>query len=248
MTAWATPAEVRALVTVPAEVTDAQLTVAIAAASEVLASLAGVTTPSRVIVATEPCPCSSGLLTGPHGRVDVGAAGTAGGSPFYWRVGTDFALSQEGAGRGCHHDLVLPDDPVLAIEEVTVNGTAVAAADYELVGGNRLRRATSTAWTGAVRVTYTAGAVSPMGRRAVAVLAAELERARTGDSKCALPQRVQTVTRQGVTFAMLDPQTFLEAGRTGLYLVDLFLAAARSPRRTTTVTSPDVPTLDRLRG
>jgi hypothetical protein len=42
---------------------------------------------------------------------------------------------------------------------------------------------------------------------------------------CRLPKRVQTVTRQNVTLAVLDPLTLFKDGMTGLAEVDLWVAA-----------------------
>jgi hypothetical protein len=42
---------------------------------------------------------------------------------------------------------------------------------------------------------------------------------------CRLPERVTSVTRQGVSWTLLDPQDFLDDGRTGLYQVDLMLSS-----------------------
>jgi hypothetical protein len=44
-----------------------------------------------------------------------------------------------------------------------------------------------------------------------------------------LPERVQTITRQGVTVGFLDPQDFLEKGRTGITMIDLWLRSV-NPR------------------
>jgi hypothetical protein len=80
-------------------------------------------------------------------------------------------------------------------------------------------------------VAYTWGAAPPTaGRLAAATLALELGKAGCRDSSCRLPQRLQTLTRQGVTATFLDPQTFLSDRRTGLTEVDLWLAAVNPNR------------------
>lgn len=95
---------------------------------------------------------------------------------------------------------------------------------------------------GAFAVEYWRGVpVSPMGRRAVTILACELYKKCVGDTSCALPQRVQTVQREGLTFTMVDQMEFLSEGRTGLPEPDLWLSTvnptgARSPSG---VWSPD---------
>jgi hypothetical protein len=246
VTSWVTAAQVRERAELPADRSDEQISRAASAASEVLQGLSPVRPVEQVTVAHAPaCGCGGELLTGPYGRGDVGAVGVSGPSPFYWRAGSgDLIL---GGGHGCGHELLLPHNPVLSVTAVDVGGVPLAAGDYELVDARRLRR-TAGSWTGEVRVTYRTGSASELAMRAAAALTAELLKAEVGDRTCQLPQRVQTVTRQGVTFALLDPQTFLEQGRTGVYLVDLFLASSRAPRRTVSVTSPDVPRYDKVRG
>lgn len=43
--------------------------------------------------------------------------------------------------------------------------------------------------------------------------------------ECSLPERVQSVVRQGVTYVVTDPQDYVNAGRTGILLVDIWLNA-----------------------
>jgi hypothetical protein len=64
-----------------------------------------------------------------------------------------------------------------------------------------------------------------------------------GDTDCALPQRVTSVTRQGVTYTVLDSQDFLEEMRLGIYEVDLFLKTNNPNRaqKRSKVFSPDIP-------
>jgi hypothetical protein len=64
-----------------------------------------------------------------------------------------------------------------------------------------------------------------------------------GDDDCALPQRVTSISRQGVSYTLLDSQDFIDDLRTGLYAVDLFLKTVNpdKARRKSRVFSPDVP-------
>lgn len=83
----------------------------------------------------------------------------------------------------------------------------------------------------------------PAGVRAAKVLATEIYLSRTDPDACRLPKRTQSISRQGISMTMLDPMEFLDGGRTGLYDVDLFLAA-HNPHRATrrpAVLSPDQP-------
>lgn len=92
-------------------------------------------------------------------------------------------------------------------------------------------------------ITYLRGRPVPeAGRAALGELACELCKACLGDSTCKLPSRVTSISRQGVTIAMLDPMTFIDYGRTGLYSVDLWLKTMNPKGRSrgAAVLSPDI--------
>jgi hypothetical protein len=94
---------------------------------------------------------------------------------------------------------------------------------------------------GTFSVTYTYGADPPTpGILAAKVLAGELALA-MAQLDNALPQRVTSVNRQGVTVAVVDAMDFLKTGNTGLYEVDLFIKAynPHGARRYPRVWSPD---------
>ena len=60
---------------------------------------------------------------------------------------------------------------------------------------------------------------------------------------CELPQRVTSVSRQGVSYTILDNQEFIDELRTGLYEIDLFLKVVNpdNARRKSKVFSVDTP-------
>jgi hypothetical protein len=60
-------------------------------------------------------------------------------------------------------------------------------------------------------------------QQAIQQIAVELDRLFNG-AECALPQRVTSVSREGVNWTIIDPQQFLEKGRTGLYYPDLVIS------------------------
>lgn len=98
--------------------------------------------------------------------------------------------------------------------------------------------------TGEIEVTYDFGIMPPIaGRMAARVLAKEFALLWSGSDECALPTRVSSVTRQGVSYTILDQQDFIAELRTGVYAVDLFLKTVNpdSARRKSKVFSPDVP-------
>jgi hypothetical protein len=77
---------------------------------------------------------------------------------------------------------------------------------------------------------------------AAAELACEMIKARIGQA-CRLPQRMTSLTRQGVSMSFIDPMSFFKEGRTGIYLLDLAIRAL-NPRllaRAPGVYSPDAP-------
>jgi hypothetical protein len=150
---------------------------------------------------------------------------------------------------------------VAGITSVKVDGETLASSEYRLDGGRWLVRLTDASggnegWPCCQRldlasteectfeIAYlTESDVPEMGARAVAELACELAKScSTVAGECRLPKRVTNLTRQGVTMTLLDPMQFLDGGKTGLYLPDLFLATVnpsglRAPPR---VLTPDV--------
>jgi hypothetical protein len=149
----------------------------------------------------------------------------------------------------------LAPGPVAAIDQVQVDGVEVPADEYQVLDGRHLVRVGGGCWPDCQRfdrpdgqpgtwsVTYRYGIPPPAGALAAAAsYACELGKACTGSGRCRLPQRVQSITRDGVSMTMLDPLEFLEQGRTGLPEVDTWLAAVNpnslpeAPR----VLSPDV--------
>lgn len=139
----------------------------------------------------------------------------------------------------------LPRSPITGITSVTVNGQSFAA--WRMLRAGWVERTDGKPWQvchDTTVITYTFGDAPPeMGVNAAVELAVQIALGMTGNSACKLPQRVQSLTRQGVTIAMLDPQDFLREGRTGIYVVDLFLSAINpyGNRRRARVWSPDLP-------
>jgi len=148
--------------------------------------------------------------------------------------------------------------PLVSVEEVIVAGVTLDPSEYRVENDRWLVRLADAdgQWRSwpccwdredpeAFQVTFTAGmAPPPMGVRAAADLACQLILANQPDgaADCLLPERVQTITRQGVSVTVLDPMEFLDHGRTGIYSVDLFLSAYNPNRLQDrpVVMSPDV--------
>jgi hypothetical protein len=95
------------------------------------------------------------------------------------------------------------------------------------VGGSSYGQSPQCGCGNAVRITYTIGANLPPGSEALAAwLATEYGKAVSGQP-CALPERITSVSRQGVSWTVLDPQDFLDKGYTGMSRVDHWLAAVK---------------------
>lgn len=159
------------------------------------------------------------------------------------------------SGHGClshpRRRLRLRRTPVRSVAALRVGPDGerrlVDPSEYQVVDRAYVRALPGASWspcTQDLEVTYTSGARVPeSGLRAARLLGNELLKARRGSSDCQLPDRVTSLSRQGVSFTILDPQDFLKEGRTGLYEVDLFLASTNpdKARKRARVFSPDLP-------
>lgn len=142
--------------------------------------------------------------------------------------------------------------PIDSIESVRVDGEVLAPSAYRVDNRKILVRQDGGRWPfcndlslpatedGTWEVVYTLGVEVPRGGQiAAGVLACEFAKAICKSNDCRLPQRIQTVTREGVTVGVLDPFDGIAEGRTGIWLIDSWVASVtRSPARST-VHSPD---------
>lgn len=145
--------------------------------------------------------------------------------------------------------------PIESITQVLLDGVALDPSEYQVNKRRTLVRLGGECWPtcqemglpstepGTWEVTYLRGKPVPAGgQAALAELACELCLACLGDKACALPKRVTSISRDGVSFAMLDPMTFINEGLTGLYAVDLWLRSVNpaSQPRSGAILSPDM--------
>lgn len=153
------------------------------------------------------------------------------------------------------YELVLTGRPVSEVESVTIlpSGKVLAEDDYEiyskfririkrhvrLPGVGRPRHAYGVYPGGAfcadgineIQVQYVYGSPPPLHvSQAIDTLSCELALAAEGSKECRLPKRVQSIVRQGISMTILDPQDFLDKGRTGLTEVDFALSIYNSSR------------------
>lgn len=152
-------------------------------------------------------------------------------------------------GCGWQDRLILPGFPVVSITQVLIDGAVMPSAQYRIDNDRELVtvRATAsdplpmfpvcqrmdlpTTQPNTWEVTYRYGiAPPPSGVAAAATLGCELALAcqpdgSPGAKACRLPKRVQTVVRQNVTMAVLDPLTLFANGQTGLADVDMWVGS-----------------------
>lgn len=131
---------------------------------------------------------------------------------------------------------VLLPAPVHSIVEILIDGTPMVTGAYRVDNNRLLVRTDGGQWprcndlsqpdtepdTWSVRAMY--GEALPDGAAlAMGELACEIAKAGSGQD-CRLPAGVQQLVRQGVTISYPDVGELFAKGRTGLYLVDMFVA------------------------
>lgn len=163
-----------------------------------------------------------------------------------WMQSVQGARSQYGwcscnRGRawGCNSlpEIRLPHRPVDP-DSIVVTLDGAAFTDFTLLDGAWLVRTDGNGWPCCQRtelpltedhtfgVEYDHGAGPPLGGvRAAASLGFQLLAGWRNNSACKLPQRIQTVTRQGVSMTVLDPLNLFKDGLTGVPDVDLWVAS-----------------------
>lgn len=201
----------------------------------------------------------------PCGNTCTSNRGVAG---YYWTEGTWMPYIFNGAwyncacgvGPGCcscepRCQVYLPG-PVLSIPATGViqDGAVVPITSWRVDNGQWLVRTDGLCWTqcqdynvdsgvNTLYVTYAKGQEVPsIVLRAAGELACEWAKACMGQA-CRLPQRVQSVARQGVTISMVDVDDLLKMGLTGVPTVDQVIRSINpyglaSPMK---IASPDLP-------
>lgn len=145
--------------------------------------------------------------------------------------------------------------PVASVDEVWLGGSVLDPSSYRVDNAAWLVRTDGGCWPtcqnmaapitapGTWQVNYQQGNPIPLGaQRANTALAAELLKACTNASNCRLPSNATTITRDGVSI-VIDTTALLDAGRTGIAQVDLWLGAVNPNglRSRPAVYSPDLP-------
>lgn len=135
--------------------------------------------------------------------------------------------------------------PVINVVDVTAGTFGIPLNQIDIVDRSQIALVFGS-WMSypEVTVTYQYGDVPPVaGVRAATELANQFVWGMTGDDRCALPAHITSVSRQGVSWTLLDTQDFLDKGRTGIYLVDLFIKAfnPNGAQKRSRVFTPDIP-------
>lgn len=160
---------------------------------------------------------------------------------------------------------------ITEVTEVLIDGEVVDPATYRVDEYRWLVRTTPNADTpnegwpccqrldlpttevGTMQVTYVYGTPPPAGgAQAAAALACQYALACTpgAEGECSLPERVTSVTRQGVSMVVIDPMDFLDEGKTGIYSVDQWIKSVNPARllRPPSVVSPNPRSMNRRAG
>lgn len=152
--------------------------------------------------------------------------------------------------------LFLTGRPVRTVEAIEINGVSVDPMDWTLfnryiVEISKQAKITHSICTGTeVDIVYTYGYdnLPPVLLNAVLTLAQEMEAADDGNMDCRIPERVVSVSREGMSWTLIDPQNFLDDGRTGIYEVDLAIRTlnpSRAKQRARVFTASNPPELRR---
>lgn len=149
-------------------------------------------------------------------------------------------------------NLRLRNTPVLSVLSVSRNGVIMDPSTYSLRNNAYLVQPNGAPWMLDNRdllITYRHGQPVPRAGKAAAIrLANELIHAWNDDGLCSLPERVQSVTRQGMSFTILDPQEFIQNGKVGIVEVDYFIQAVNpdKARKKSKIFSVDKPRGERI--
>lgn len=143
----------------------------------------------------------------------------------------NFAEMQPGAPS----EILLPG-PVNDVSSVSIDGVLVSPAAYRL-DGSRLVRQDGNSWPFAQdltqplgqpntwSITYVRGEPVPaVVNGAAGLYACQVAKARTGGA-CVLPNRITSITRQGVSVQTVSVDELLEKGLTGVSDVDTLILA-----------------------
>lgn len=151
-------------------------------------------------------------------------------------------------------NLRLRQTPVLSVESIYIGSELQDPTTYQLRNNAYVVRRNKQPWVldplNEIEITYTHGTPPPsMGKVAAIRFANELIWNEIDSDKCTLPERVSSsMTRQGVSYTILDPMEFIKDGHIGIPMVDMFLNAANpnKAKKKPKIFSPDKPRGERV--
>lgn len=143
--------------------------------------------------------------------------------------------------------------PIGSVTSVVIDGETLPPTAYRVDGGQMLVRTDGEMWPkcqdlhanpgepNTFSVTYKRGVPVPVGGQiAAGRLACEMALADCGSEDCALPERMQSMTRQGISIGVtLDGETWDSS--TSIWAIDSWVAAVNRPRPFAGAYSVDVP-------
>lgn len=139
----------------------------------------------------------------------------------------------------------LDGTPIRSVTSITslTDNTVLLPTDYKIV--NRAFIEFESFMPDGFEISYTYGQRPPKaGMMAALAMARQFFFLWSGrEDECSLPDRVTSVTRQNVSWVLLDNQDFLDDLKTGIYAVDMFLRSVNpdKARVKSKVFSVDIP-------
>jgi hypothetical protein len=141
--------------------------------------------------------------------------------------------------------------PIQEVTEILIDGEVLDPAAYRVEHQRVLLRVDGGTWPqcqdllaevgdpDTFQISYSRGVPVPVGGQVAAGrLACELALGACDDDSCALPERLQTVTRQGISVGVFtDADSWKQ---TGIWSIDNWVSAMNIPRPRATVRSVDV--------
>lgn len=157
----------------------------------------------------------------------------------------------------CHNlqEIDLGAYPLYSITYVKIDGVTLSSSAYRIDDFRHLVRIDGSTWPTSQDLSLASTAantfevkfkygrtVSATAKRAAGRLAMELAKAYSGQ-KCKLPERMQTMSREGVTVQFVaDNFEYFTSRKTGIYEIDIFLSAINPKGRvgSAVIMSPDI--------
>lgn len=168
--------------------------------------------------------------------VEYDTFGDGSGHGMYPYLGGSGEWRNAGCGAGCTCKArceVALDGPVNSVSAVAVDGVAVAPSAYRVEDRRLLVRIDGQCWPSCVEqgtavpgftVTYLRGdPIPPAVQAAAELLACEYAKACVGGD-CALPERLTSLTRQGISVEVAQDNDDVFTGLTGIPQVDRVIA------------------------